>query len=161
MPQSFEASVSGTIWSIARSLGEFIAARSPLAGPQTRCRVIVMASQGHNNEAIEAAIGLGHDAVGTWRRRWRDNWPRLISIECGEGIPGARPQSRGRTVYSDSLTLTAIGTEPSAATAGPSPTRIVAPTCSSNPDAIICFALSGLFACNMFSSHCVYAPMLL
>lgn len=71
-------------------LEEFVAARSTPVGLQTRCRVIVMAQQGHNNEAIEAAVGLGHDAVGVWRRRWRDNWPRLINIECGEGIPALK-----------------------------------------------------------------------
>jgi hypothetical protein len=38
------------------------------------------------NEAIEIEIGLGHDQVGRWRKRWRDNWMRLIGIECVEGL---------------------------------------------------------------------------
>jgi transposase len=66
-------------------LEEFVAARSTLSGLQTRCHIILLAHEGHNNETIEQMVGLGHDAVGRWRRRWRDNWPRLISIECGEG----------------------------------------------------------------------------
>jgi len=44
----------------------------------------LLAFEGHNNEAIEQAVGLQHDAVGVWRRRWRDSWPRLISVECSE-----------------------------------------------------------------------------
>lgn len=71
-------------------LQAFVAGRSTPAGLQTRCRVILMAQQGHNNEAIQATFGLGHDAVGTWPRRWRDNWPRLISIECCEGVPSMK-----------------------------------------------------------------------
>ena len=71
-------------------LEEFVAARSTPSGLQVRCRIILLARQGHNNEAIEAIVGLGHDAVGTWRRRWRDNWPRLINIECGEGVPALK-----------------------------------------------------------------------
>lgn len=75
-------------------LEEFVAARSTPSGLQVRCRIILLARQGHNNEAIEAIVGLGHDAVGTWRRRWRDNWPRLINIECGEGVPALKKCDR-------------------------------------------------------------------
>ena len=44
--------------------------------------IILLAFDGLNNEAIEALVGLQHDAVGRWRRRWRDRWERLIDIEC-------------------------------------------------------------------------------
>ena len=47
-------------------------------------RIILLAFEGHNNEAIEKEVGLQHDAVGAWRRRWRDDWQRLIEIECAE-----------------------------------------------------------------------------
>ncbi len=49
-----------------------------------RNRIILLAFEGHNNEAIEKEVGLQHDAVGAWRRRWRDDWQRLIEIECAE-----------------------------------------------------------------------------
>ena len=49
-----------------------------------RSQIILLAFDGNNNEAIEQAVGLHHDAVGVWRRRWRDHWPRLIEIECAE-----------------------------------------------------------------------------
>ena len=49
-----------------------------------RSRIILLAFEGHNNEAIQVMVGLQHDAVGVWRRRWRDNWQRLIDIECAE-----------------------------------------------------------------------------
>jgi len=49
-----------------------------------RARIILLAFEGHNNEAIERQIGLHHDAVGRWRRRWQKAWERLTLIECSE-----------------------------------------------------------------------------
>lgn len=49
-----------------------------------RSQIILLAFEGHNNEAIEQSVGLHHDVVGKWRRRWRDDWERLTSIECAE-----------------------------------------------------------------------------
>lgn len=49
-----------------------------------RSQIILLAFDGHNNEAIEQQIGLHHDVVGKWRRRWRDDWERLTNIECAE-----------------------------------------------------------------------------
>ncbi len=37
-------------------------------------------------DTIQTRVGLQHDAVGVWRRRWRDNWQRLIDIECAEKL---------------------------------------------------------------------------
>jgi hypothetical protein len=45
-----------------------------------RSHIILLAFEGHNNEAIEAKVGLHHDAVGSWR----DSWEKLIDIECRE-----------------------------------------------------------------------------
>lgn len=56
--------------------------RSVCVSLAQRSTIILLAFDGHNNEAIEALVGLQHDAVGRWRRRWRDNWERLIDIEC-------------------------------------------------------------------------------
>lgn len=65
-------------------LKKFAAARSSSVSLAQRSRIILLAFDGHNNEAIEREVGLQHDAVGVWRRRWRDNWQRLISVECSE-----------------------------------------------------------------------------
>lgn len=63
-------------------LKKFAAARTSEVSLAQRSRIILLAFEGKNNEAIEQEVGLQHDAVGVWRRRWRDNWQRLISIEC-------------------------------------------------------------------------------
>lgn len=65
-------------------LESFANSRSVSVSLAQRSRIILRAFEGHNNEAIEAMVGLQHDAVGRWRRRWRDNWERLIDIECRE-----------------------------------------------------------------------------
>jgi transposase len=65
-------------------LQSFANSRSVSVALAQRSKIILLAFQGHNNEAIEGLIGLQHDAVGRWRRRWRDNWERLIDIECAE-----------------------------------------------------------------------------
>lgn len=51
-----------------------------------RSHIILLAFDGHNNESIESEVGLHHDAVGRWRRRWRDSWEKLIDIECREEL---------------------------------------------------------------------------
>jgi transposase len=63
---------------------KFAKAKSSKVSLAQRSRIILLAFEGHNNEAIEKEVGLQHDAVGVWRRRWRDNWQRLIEIECAE-----------------------------------------------------------------------------
>lgn len=65
-------------------LESFSKSRSVSVSLAQRSRIILLAFDGHNNEAIESLVGLQHDAVGRWRRRWRDNWERLIDIECGD-----------------------------------------------------------------------------
>ena len=65
-------------------LESFSKSRSVSVSLAQRSRIILLAFDGHNNEAIESLVGLQHDAVGRWRRRWRDNWERLIDIECSE-----------------------------------------------------------------------------
>ena len=62
----------------------FSKSRSVSVSLAQRSKIILLAFDGHNNEAIETLIGLHHDAIGRWRKRWRDNWERLIDIECSE-----------------------------------------------------------------------------
>jgi hypothetical protein len=65
-------------------LQTFAKSRSASVALAQRSKIILFAFDGHNNEEIEGLLGLQHDAVGRWRRRWRDNWERLIDIECSE-----------------------------------------------------------------------------
>lgn len=65
-------------------LESFSKSRSVSVSLALRSRIILLAFDGHSNAAIESLIDLQHDAVGRWRRRWRDQWERLIDIECSE-----------------------------------------------------------------------------
>jgi transposase len=49
-----------------------------------RATIILRAFAKEENQAIAAAIGLDPTAVGLWRRRWVQAWPKLIQIECTE-----------------------------------------------------------------------------
>ena len=65
-------------------LEAFSKSRSVSVSLAQRSKIILLAFDGYNNEAVETLVGLQHDAVGRWRRRWRDSWERLIDIECNE-----------------------------------------------------------------------------
>ena len=70
-------------WAILQKL---VAARATPTGLAQRARIVILAFEKHLNEDIEKIVHLHHDAVGLWRRRWRDGWPKLISIECRDGL---------------------------------------------------------------------------
>ena len=65
-------------------LQAFAKSRTVSVSLAQRSRIILLAFDGRNNEQIETEVGLHHDAVGCWRRRWRDHWERLIDIECSQ-----------------------------------------------------------------------------
>ncbi len=46
-----------------------------------RASVILLAFDGKLNSEIEGIVGLGHDQVGVWRRRWQNAFERLTIIE--------------------------------------------------------------------------------
>jgi transposase len=46
-----------------------------------RARIIRLAFEGRLNSEIEEIVGLGHDAVGCWRRRWQREFERLTVVE--------------------------------------------------------------------------------
>jgi putative transposase len=56
----------------------------------TRSQIILLAFEKRLNEEIAEHVGLGPDQVGTWRRRWRDAFERLVVIECAEGVKALR-----------------------------------------------------------------------
>ena len=53
-------------------------------GIAQRARMILLAFQGQDNEAIAQEVGCERHAVGIWRRRWVRSFERLVLIECGE-----------------------------------------------------------------------------
>jgi transposase len=63
-------------------LFEFASSRSVSVALAQRSKIILLAFDGLTNEQIEAEVGLGHDQVGKWRRRWQSEQDRLNSIEC-------------------------------------------------------------------------------
>jgi putative transposase len=49
-----------------------------------RARMIVLAFDGLSNEDIADQVGCERHAVGPWRHRWADAFPRLVLVECCE-----------------------------------------------------------------------------
>ena len=49
-----------------------------------RASVILRAFVGESNEDIAAQVKLGRKPVGLWRRRWKESFEALVSIECRE-----------------------------------------------------------------------------
>ena len=46
-----------------------------------RAQIILLGFEGRLNSEIEEIVGLGHDAVGRWRRRWQQEFERLTLVE--------------------------------------------------------------------------------
>ena len=67
-------------------LTEFSKARTESLSLVQRSKIILLAFEKHNNEAIELKLGIGHDAVGKSRRRWQKAWEKLTVLECN-GTP--------------------------------------------------------------------------
>jgi putative transposase len=55
-----------------------------------RARMILLAFEGLDNQDIAVQVGSERHAVGLWRRRWADAFPRLVLVECCE-TPSALP----------------------------------------------------------------------
>ncbi|MEX0726644.1 MAG: helix-turn-helix domain-containing protein [Planctomycetaceae bacterium] len=55
-----------------------------------RSQVILMAFDKQKNETIAPQVGLCAQAVGLWRRRWRDSFPALLRMEFSETEAGFR-----------------------------------------------------------------------
>ena len=49
-----------------------------------RARMILLAFEGWSNEDIADRVGCERHAVGIWRRRWAEAFPRLVLVECCE-----------------------------------------------------------------------------
>jgi hypothetical protein len=46
--------------------------------------MILIAFDGSENEAIAQRLGYERHQVGLWRRRWADQWQRLVLVACCE-----------------------------------------------------------------------------
>jgi putative transposase len=49
-----------------------------------RARMILLAFDGLSNEDIAKQVGCERHAVGPWRHRWANAFPRLVLVECCE-----------------------------------------------------------------------------
>src|SRR5260370_24032488 len=57
-----------------------------------RARMILLAFDSLSNEDIAEQVGCERHAVGPWRHRWADAFPRLVLVECCEK-PSALPRA--------------------------------------------------------------------
>jgi len=49
-----------------------------------RARIILLSFERVRNEEIASEVGLGRKQAGLWRRRWKQSFDALVSIECRE-----------------------------------------------------------------------------
>ena len=62
-----------------------------------RARIILLSYERLRNDEIATQVGLNRKQVGLWRRRWRQSFDALVSIECRE------PQATLRRTIEDVL----------------------------------------------------------
>jgi len=65
-------------------LEEIVASRTAAVRLVQRAKIVLLAFAKHNNEEIGEIVGLNPQQVSVWRKRWRDEWSRIISVECSE-----------------------------------------------------------------------------
>ena len=64
-----------------------------------RARIILLAFQRRRNEDIADEVQLNRKQVGLWRRRWKESFDALVSIECRE--PAAKFRLAIENILSD------------------------------------------------------------
>lgn len=55
-----------------------------------RARIILLAFDKKDNQAISQLVGLNPLQVGLWRRRWQARWEHLIQLECTQSHAALR-----------------------------------------------------------------------
>lgn len=65
-------------------LEEIVASRTASVRLVQRAKIVLLAFAKHNNEEVGEIVGLNPQQASVWRKRWKVNWQRLISIECQE-----------------------------------------------------------------------------
>src|SRR5690606_29192405 len=73
-----------------------------------RARIVMLAFERRQNEDIADVVQLNRKQVGLWRRRWKESFDALVSIECRE--TSARLYRAIEDVLSDAPRAGAIGT---------------------------------------------------
>ena len=80
-------------------LEEIVASRTAAVRLVQRAKIVLLAFAKHNNEEVGEIVGLNQQQASVWRKRWRDDWQRLISIECNE--PRSVLKSEIQTLLAD------------------------------------------------------------
>ena len=65
-------------------LDEIVASRTASVRLVQRAKIVLLAFAKHNNEQIGELVGLNPQQASVWRKRWRDDWSRIILVECNE-----------------------------------------------------------------------------
>lgn len=65
-------------------LEEIVASRTASVRLVQRAQIILLAFRKHNNQEVGKLVGLNPQQVSVWRKRWKADWERLISVECRE-----------------------------------------------------------------------------
>lgn len=79
---------------------EMTTSRRCPTGLAQRAAMILGAFDGQANEQIAERLGCERHAVGLWRRRWQNNFAKLIDAEC-VGRPGELRRLIEETVLAD------------------------------------------------------------
>jgi len=72
-----------------------------------RARIILLSFERLRNDEIATQVGLSRKQVGLWRRRWKQSFDALVSIECRE--PHATLRRTIENVLSDAPRAGAYG----------------------------------------------------
>lgn len=67
-----------------RILQEIVSSRSIGTAIITRAKIIQMAFLKHSNQMIGERLECSRETVGLWRRRWRDSFTALLSLQFAE-----------------------------------------------------------------------------
>jgi len=67
-----------------RILQQIVSSRSIGTAIITRAKIIQMAFLKHGNQMIGERLGCSRETVGLWRRRWRDSYTALLSLQFAE-----------------------------------------------------------------------------
>jgi len=65
-------------------LEEIAACRTASVRLVQRAKIVLLSFAKNNNEEVGQIVGLNPQQVSVWRKRWRDDWQRLILVECNE-----------------------------------------------------------------------------
>jgi len=80
-------------------LEEIVASRTAAVRLVQRAKIVLLAFAKHNNEEVGEIVGLNPQQASVWRKRWRDDWSRIISIECNE--PRSVLKNEIETLFAD------------------------------------------------------------